>query len=77
MKYFNTTAFILSLILGFFSLSVKAQVPTPKEAFEFSEMAKNRTYVGGSEESNLNLLPESYFQKNKKTTNTEETSEGF
>lgn len=77
MKYFNTTAFILSLILGFFSVSVQAQTPAPKEPFEFSEMAKNRTYVGGPEESNLKLLPESYFQKNKKTTSTEETSEGF
>lgn len=77
MNYLNMTAFILSIILGSFSLSVQAQVPVPKEAFEFSEMAKNRTYVGGSEESNLKLLPESYFQKNKKTTSTEETSEGF
>jgi hypothetical protein len=77
MKYFNTTAFLLSMILGFHSVSVQAQAPAPKEAFEFSELAKNRTYVGGSEESNLKLLPESYFQKNKKTTSTEETSEGF
>lgn len=77
MKYLNTTAVILSMILGFFSLSAQAQTPTPKEAFEFSEVAKNRTYVGGPEESNLKLLPESYFQKNKKTTTTEETSEGF
>lgn len=77
MKHFNTTALILSMILGFFSVSVQAQTPTPKEAFEYSEMAKNRTYVGGPEESNLKLLPDSYFSKNKKTTSTEETSEGF
>jgi hypothetical protein len=77
MKYFNTNLIIFSLILGFFSSSAQAQTAAPKEAFEYSEMAKNRTYVGGPEESNLKLLPESYFQKNKKTTTTEETSEGF
>ncbi len=77
MKYFNTTFAILSVILCFVSISAQAQAPTPKEPFEYSEMAKNRTYIGGAEESNLKLLPESHFQKNKKTTSTEETSEGF
>ncbi len=78
MKYFNTTALILTMILGFLSSTAEAQTPPPpKEAFEYSEMAKNRTYVGGPEESNLKLLPESHFQKNKKATTTEETSEGF
>lgn len=77
MKYFNTMSVILSLALSFLSLSAQAQAPAPKEAFEYSEVAKNRTYVGGPEESSLKLLPESYFLKNKKTTGTEETSEGF
>ncbi len=77
MKYFNGTFTILSVILCFLSFSAQAQTPAPKEAFEYSEMAKNRTYVGGPEESNLKLLPGSHFQKNKKTTSTEETSEGF
>jgi hypothetical protein len=81
MNFFKIKITIVSVVLAFISFSAQAQtsapVPTPKEAFEYSEMAKNRTYIGGPEESNLKLLPESHFQKNKKTTSTEETSEGF
>ena len=77
MKYFNLFFAILNLSLYFFSISAHAQEAILKEPFEYSEMAKNRTYKGGLEESNLKLLPESYFQKNKKTTSTEEASEGF
>lgn len=77
MKYFKTLLIVFSLALSFLSSAAQAQVPSPKEAFEYSEVAKNRTYVGGPEESSLKLLPDGYFQKNKKTTGTEETSEGF
>ncbi len=75
MKYFYTMSITFSLAFSFLSLSAQAQ--SPKEAFEYSEVAKNRTYVGGPEESSLKLLPEGYFLKNKKTSGTEETSEGF
>ena len=76
MKYFYMFV-IFSLAFGFISLPARAQAPAPKEAFEYSEVAKNRTYIGGPEESSLKLLPEVYFHKNKKITGAEETSEGF
>jgi hypothetical protein len=43
---------------------------------ELQEKAKNRTYIGGAEESDLKVLPESYFEKNKKAK-AQETDEGF
>lgn len=46
------------------------------DSIDYSESAKNRTYVGGSEESDLKIVPESYFQKNKKNS-IEEINEGF
>ena len=46
------------------------------ESADYADMAKNRTYIGGAEESDLKLLPETYFQKNK-TTRSEEVNEGF
>lgn len=76
MKYFNSSSILLGLFLGFLSFSAHAEAP-PKVTYDYSELAKNRTYVGGAEESDLKLLPENYFQKNKKPTNAEETSEGF
>lgn len=62
------------LILNFiFFIESHAQA---LDAADYSEMAKNKTYRGGAEESDLKLLPESYFQKNKKN-NSEEVNEGF
>ena len=43
---------------------------------EIQEKAKNRTYIGGAEESDLKVLPESYFEKSKKAK-AQETNEGF
>ena len=45
-------------------------------SFDKQEKAKNRTYIGGAEESDLKVLPESYFEKNKKAK-TQEADEGF
>lgn len=64
--------FFLILLFGIFSLSYSYAY----DAFELSETAKNRTYVGGLEESDLKVLPDSFFSKNKKET-AEESSEGF
>lgn len=64
-------ALLMFLSTAFFIVQVRAE-----DALDYSDMAKNRTYLGGAEESDLKVLPESYFQKNKKNS-TEEVNEGF
>lgn len=68
----------LNCMLGFvftFGMLLGVHVQAD-DAFDYSDMAKNRTYLGGAEENDLKVLPESYFQKNKKNS-TEEINEGF
>ncbi len=77
MNKIKQAASVLGLSIIFISNLAFAETLNPKEAFEFSEVAKNRSYRGGPEESNLKILPANYFQKNKKSTNSEDTSEGF
>ncbi len=60
--------FILSAVIGFQAQGL--------ETADYSDMAKNRSYVGGAEEGDLKVLPEAYFQKNKKNS-SEEVNEGF
>ena len=62
----------MMIFLGLF-LSASAHA---EDALDYSESAKNRAYLGGAEESDLKVLPESYFLKNKKNS-TEEVNEGF
>lgn len=46
------------------------------DAADYVDIAKTKSYIGGAEEGELKVLPESYFQKNKKNK-SEEVSEGF
>ncbi len=62
------------MMISFFiysSISFSAE-----DLYDYQQKAKNRNYIGGSEESNLSVLPENYFEKNKKNK-TEEVNEGF
>lgn len=69
MKYF--IRFILVVVGIMISSTIWAQ-----ESADYADRAKNRTYPGGIEESDLKILPASHFQNNK-NRKSEDINEGF
>lgn len=75
MRVSERGIFMLKVI--FFSVVVlSVQFVLALDSFEISEMAKQRTYIGGAEESDLKLVPNLNVVVTK-DPNAPTSSEGF
>lgn len=59
----NLLTLIFALI---FSLSVNVWA---RDSYEYAEMAKNRSYPGGAEESDLKIQPDDFFRRTANVNN--------
>lgn len=72
----NKTMKYLNKLIIFAAGLTLSSIVFAQNAADYAEMAKNKSYPGGVEESDLRILPASHFQKNQ-NKKPDDLNEGF